>query len=62
MNKIILSKQNNFFEFKIDSEKTVIRIKTVSLVLNKKTNENWIDKISRIKLKAILIYLLLFHF
>jgi hypothetical protein len=34
MNKIILTKQKNFFEFKIDSEKTIFSIKTVSLILN----------------------------
>lgn len=56
MNKIILSKQKNFFESKIYSEKSVININTISLILDVKSNESWIEIVSKIKIEAILFY------
>jgi hypothetical protein len=56
MNKIILSKQKNFFESKIYSEKSVININTISLILDVKSNESWVEIVSKIKIEAILFY------
>lgn len=56
MNKIILTKQKNYFESKIYSEKSVININTISLILDVKSNESWVEIVSKIKIEAILFY------
>lgn len=56
MSKHILKNYKDTIEFNLDSEKSTILIKTISVILNEKSNENWVDIVSKIKLEAILFF------
>jgi hypothetical protein len=56
MPKIILDNHKNTFEYKIDYEKTIFNIKTISLIPVEKATKNWTDIVSKIKLYAELLY------